>query len=170
MHKINRRDFIKNLSLATMGTALLPTLSNLSLKKTLKIGSKSRVAIIRDPKASSNKGQTIDPEIIQNMMDTAIRGLSGQKNVADAYASLFPKREKTDIIAIKVNCMHTHAFTESCHKTIDAIVTGLKGAGIDENNIILYDWKNEDLSSCGYTRNTDTTGVRCFGNDEKGKS
>jgi uncharacterized protein (DUF362 family) len=64
--------------------------------------------------------------------------------------------------------MHTHAFTESSHKTIDAIVNGLKSAGISENNIIVFDWKNEDLASCGYTRNTSVTGVRCFGNDEKG--
>lgn len=168
MKKINRRKFIKNLSIATMGTALVPTLSDLSPIKALKDRSKSKVAIVRDPKASSNKGQTIDPDIIQNMMNAGIKSLTGQKKVADAYASLFPKQEKNDIIAIKVNCMHTHTFTESCQKIIDSIINGLKSAGIAENNIILYDLKNEDLSSCGYTRNTGTTGVRCFGNDEKG--
>jgi uncharacterized protein (DUF362 family) len=168
MYKIKRRDFIKNLSIATMGTAFGTPLSGLSLKKINRDKPKSKVAIIRDQKASSNKGQTVDPERIQSMMDAAIKALTGQKNAADAYASLFPKQEKNDIIAIKANCMQTHPFTESCHKTIDAIVNGLKGAGIAENNIILYDWRNEDLSSCGYTRNTGATGVRCFGNDEKG--
>jgi uncharacterized protein (DUF362 family) len=168
MHKIKRRDFIKDLSFAAMGTALVPPFSDLSSKSTSKDKSKSKVAIIRDPKASTDKGQSIDPERIQNMMDAAIKNLTGKKNVADAYASLFPKQEKNDIIAIKVNCMHTHAFTESSHKTIDAIVKGLKSAGISENSIIMFDWKNEDLSSCGYTKNTGNTGVRCFGNDEKG--
>ena len=168
MHKIKRREFIKNLSIATMGTALVPTLSELSHKRNPLDGSKSKVAIVRDPKASTNKGQTIDPKIIQNMMNAAIKGLTGQKNVADAYASLFPRQEKNDIIAIKVNCMHTHPFTESSRKIIGSVVNGLKSAGIAENNIILYDWKNEDLSDCGYTRNTESQGVRCFGNDEEG--
>ena len=168
MHKIKRREFIKNLSIATMGTALVPTLSDLPHKRTSRDRSKSRVAIARDPKASTNKGQTIDPDIIQDMMNAAIKGLTAQKSVTDAYASLFSKQEKNDIIAIKVNCMHTHPFTESSQKIINSIVYGLKSAGIAENNIILYDWKNEDLTSCGYTRNTGTTGVRCFGNDEKG--
>jgi hypothetical protein len=167
MHKIKRRDFIKNLSIATLGTAMVPSLSNLPPKKTPRHGSKSKVAIVRDPKASSDNGQTVDPEIIQNMMDAAIRALTGQKNAADGYASLFPKQEKNDIIAIKVNCMQTHTFTESSQITVDAIVNGLKSAGIAENNVILYDWRNDDLASCGYTRNTDASGVRCFGNDEK---
>ena len=168
MKKIKRRKFIKNLSIATMGTALVPTLSELSHKRNPLDGSKSKVAIVRDPKASTNNGQSIDPSRVQDMMDTAIKALTGQKNVTDAYAFLFPKQEKTDIIAIKVNCMQTRPFTVSCHKTIDAIVNGLKSAGIAENSIIVYDWRNMDLSSCGYTRNTNATGVHCFGNDEKG--
>jgi hypothetical protein len=168
MHKIKRRDFIKNLSVAAMGTSMIPPLSIMPYKRIPRQGSKSRVVIIRNPKASSNNGQTIDPEIIQNMMNDAIKKLTGQKNVADAYASLFPKQRKNDIIAIKVNCMQTHPFTESSQKTADAIVNGLKSAGIAENNIILYDWRNDDLASCGYTRNTGSSGVRCFGNDEKG--
>ena len=168
MHKIKRRDFIKNLSLAALGTTISARRHGFSSQRIPEAGPRSKVAIIRDPKASMDKGQSIDPERVQNMMDTAIKGLTGQKNVADAYAFLFPKQEKNDIIAIKVNCMHTHAFTESSHKTIDAIVNGLKSAGNSENNVIMFDWKNEDLASCGYTRNTGATGVRCFGNDEKG--
>jgi uncharacterized protein (DUF362 family) len=168
MHKIKRRDFIKNLSIATMGTALVTPLSDPSLKRLNRDRPKSKVAIIRDPKASMDNGQTIDSGRIQNMMDEAIKALTGQKKAADGYAFLFAKQEKKDLIAIKVNCMQTHPFSESCHKTIDAIVNGLKSAGITENNIILYDWRNEDLSSCGYTLSTETAGVRCFGNDEKG--
>ncbi len=168
MKKIKRREFIKNLSIATMGTAISPAFHDLAREKAFEPKPKSRVAIVRDPNASTNRGQTIDPEIIQNMMNAAIKGLTGQKNVADAYASLFPKKEKNDIIAIKVNCMHTHAFAEGCRKTIDSIVNGLKSSGIAENNIILYDLKNEDLSDCGYTRNVSSSGFRCFGNDEKG--
>ncbi|UCE42654.1 MAG: DUF362 domain-containing protein [Candidatus Aminicenantes bacterium] len=168
MKKIERREFIKNMSIATVGTAIYPVFPNLSREKAIEPAPKSRVAIVRDPKAATNKGQTINPDIVHKMMNTGIKSLTGQKNVADAYASLFPKHEKNDIIAIKVNCMQTHPLAESCRKIIDSIVNGLKSAGVAENNIILYDWRTEDLTSCGYTHNTDSRGVRCFGNDEKG--
>jgi uncharacterized protein (DUF362 family) len=167
MHRIKRREFIKKLSVASIGTALAPSLPLPINKRSSSGHPKSKVAVVRDPKASTDNGQKIDSEIVQNMVDAAVKELTGQNKAADAFASLFPKQGTKDIIAIKVNCMHTHAFSESSHKVIDAVVKGLKSAGKEENDIILYDLKNEDLVSCGYTINSAKTGVRCFGNDEE---
>jgi hypothetical protein len=82
MGGINRREFIKNLSLATLGTALSPALLNVNVGKTFGVAPKSKVVISRHPEATADKGRKVNAEVVQNMMDTAAEHLTGQATVA----------------------------------------------------------------------------------------
>jgi uncharacterized protein (DUF362 family) len=168
MGGINRREFIKNLSLATLGTALSPALLNVNVGKTFGVAPRSKVVISRHPEATADKGRKVNAEVVQNMMDTAAEHLTGQATVADAYSSLFPSLAGDHIIAVKVNTMQTWQFGDGCRRILNAIVKGLTSIGVSENNIIVYDKSNTDLVSCGYVLNTGGNGVRCFGSDENG--
>lgn len=168
MKEVKRREFLKNLSISILGTTLRPTSLDFPFEKTSKPIPKSKVAVVRDPEATQDDGIKVNSEKMHAMMNTAIKQITGQSKVSDAYASLFPKIEKNDIIAIKVNCMHTKAFADGCFIIIDSIVSGLKTIGVAENNLIIYDSSNKGLVESGYELNTGASGVRCFGNDEEG--
>jgi hypothetical protein len=49
---------------------------------------------------------------------------------------------------------------------VAAVVSGLKRAGIGEENIIVWDRLTEELSNAGYTINRSSSGVQCFGTDK----
>jgi len=68
------------------------------------------------------------------------------------------------IVAIKVNCLEPSL--PSHPQVVDAIVNGLTAAGVPENNIIIYDRYNRELTAAGYERNTGDVGVRYFGTNE----
>jgi uncharacterized protein (DUF362 family) len=100
------------------------------------------------------------------MVDAGVMQFTGQPNTADAWASVLPGLSPGDLVTIKVNCRNSSL--PSHPKVVDAIVAGLTAAGVKENDIIIWDVQNRELSNSGYKLNTGDTGVRCFGTDEKG--
>jgi len=91
---------------------------------------------------------------------------TGQKSVADAYASVLTSFLPDDIVTIKVNCINSQLPTHI--EVVNAVVGGLISAGVKNNNIIIWDRTNHELIKCGFIYNISESGVRCFGTDQKG--
>ena len=162
--KMDRREFIRDVSLAGLGLAVGPALLDLSARKLPAQAGMSKVVIANHPEAV--KSMKVNAEIAQKLVDMGVMQLTGQASIADAWASILPSLSPDDLVTIKVNCVNRLLPTHP--EVVDAIVAGLTAAGVKENNIIIWDRTNRELTGCGYKRNTGDTGVRCFGTDEKG--
>lgn len=161
---IDRRQFIKELSLIGFGMAVGSTMFNMGVRGSL-AQPVSRIVIARHQNAVS--GVKINRDAVKAMVERGIMQYTGQASVADAWASIFPKISQNDIVSIKVNCINWQSLPTH-PEVVDAIVEGLISAGFKENNIIIWDRTNWELRNSGYKLNTNDTGVRCFGSDEPG--
>lgn len=166
LSKIERRDFLRILAFTGVSGLIYPSslISSILNGKDL-----SRVVIIEHSEATS--GTTINTETVQLMMDTAIKGLAQIEDVGEAWKFLLPGINSGNRVAIKVNCINSSL---SSHPEVaNVIAEGLKqmsfGVGnFPENNIIIFDRTNYELTSAGYTINTSENGVRCFGTNNSG--
>jgi uncharacterized protein (DUF362 family) len=162
--KMNRREFIRDVSIAGLGLAAGPTLLDMSARKASAQAGMSNLVIATHPDVVS--GVRVDAEIAQIMVDAGIMQLTGEATVGNAWASVLPALSPNDVVSIKVNCINSSLSTHP--QVVDAIVTGLIAAGVKDNNIIIWDRTNHELTNCGYRRNTENTGVRCFGTNQGG--
>ena len=162
---IDRRTFLKIVSITGAAGLIYPQ----RLLSGIAPLANSRVVLIHDDNATS--GTTIDPDIAQSMMDCGIMNLAEIFDVGEAWKALLPGVSETSIIAIKVNCINSSL---SSHPQVTyAIANALTqmdfgGTPFPENNIIIFDRTNGELTSAGYTINTSSTGVRCFGTNQSG--
>jgi uncharacterized protein (DUF362 family) len=162
---IGRRSFMRLISAAGVAGLVYPG----SLMGALGGTDPSRVVLVSDDDATS--GLSIDEAVVQDIVDCGIVNLTRIADVGEAWKSLFPGIATGSVIAVKINCRHSSMPT---HPPVTfAVVNGLKqiafgGTPFPENNIIIYDLENDALTSSGYTLNTSSNGVRCFGNDQPG--
>jgi uncharacterized protein (DUF362 family) len=70
-------------------------------------------------------------------------------------------------VGIKVNCIAGPQLSSS-PVLIAAIVSELKKIPIPEENIIVWDRRDRELTRAGYTLNVDGPGPRCYGTDAVG--
>jgi uncharacterized protein (DUF362 family) len=100
------------------------------------------------------------------MTNAAIRELTGISNLEQAWQSLFPGITSTSGIAIKINLI-SPSILPTHPQVVNTITNGLGmmfSGTYNLNNIILYDmYGNSYYTTAGYTINTGSTGVRCFG-------
>jgi uncharacterized protein (DUF362 family) len=157
---IDRRAFMRIVSITGVGGLVFPR----RLLSGFDPLDPTKVVIVEDPGATS--GLTIDGDIVQSMMDCAIRRLTNTSDVGEAWKSIFPGISETSVVSIKVNCLNHSLPTHP--ETATAVAEGLKqmtfdGTPFPENNIVIFDRWDSDLSSTGYTLNSSASGVRCFG-------
>ena len=162
--KMDRREFIRDVSIAGFGLAAGSALLDMSARRSSAQAGMSKVVIANHPDAV--KGVRVDAGTAQKMVDSGIMWLTGKATVAGAWASILPGLSPGDLVTIKVNCINSSLPTHP--QVVDAIAAGLVAAGMKENDIIIWDRTNHELTRCGYKLNTGNSGVRCFGTNEKG--
>lgn len=154
-----RRRFLYGLAAA--GTACLfdfPIL--IAQQKTS--GPRSRVYSSRDDSIRKEDG-SLKRESIQNLLFSTLQKQTGKGNATDAWKTLFSRKET---VGIKVNClagkgMSTHVLL------VEAIVAGLKLAGIPEERIVVWDRTDVDLEKGGFKIKKSGSGYRCFGTNDR---
>ena len=126
---ITRRDFIRGTTCATLALAMGVGLEAQEKEKPTKL---TKVVLIRDEKVFDKKG-SIDPDVIQKMMDNAITALFDKKKPVEAWKTIITKK---DVVGIKSN-------EWGPLPTPDALEQSLKHrvmeAGVAEKNISISD-------------------------------
>ncbi len=168
MRKIDRRDFIKSSSKIAAGSMLLPAILTANSRHTGGTDEPSKVVVVTDDNCT--EGYNINTEVLQIIVDTGITEYTEISNVGEAWMSLFPGITSDSVIGIKISLLNRYVPTRP--ETTQAVIEGLLQmpvpGGFDPNNIIIWDRWNSDLINAGYTINTGSTGVRCFGTTQSG--
>ncbi len=120
---------------------------------------RGRIVIARR-KGLARAGQDDMKRLAAEMLNAAVRQLTGEASPRAAWRRLFGPRDR---VGVKVNAL---AGPRLCPHpaVVDALVEGLRLAGVRDENILIWDRYNRELENCGYRLNA-RGGVRCFGTD-----
>ena len=124
---ITRRDFLRG----TAYVALFGTLELFGKDKIIK-GEKTRVILIRHPEVVDSK-KRINSKIIQQMLDTAVQALTGEKEPIKAWKRFIKPK---DIVGIKSNVWGP---LPTPHEVENAIKKRVLDVGVPEKNISIRD-------------------------------
>jgi hypothetical protein len=137
---VTRRDFLKGAALGTLSIALYGKDRHLFAKTSggaAAFGAEnpqSTVVLIRNEKAIG-AGDAINPAIVQEMIDAALKEFSGEQDAAKAWAKFIRSEDTVGVKFTRCGWMRVH--TEQ--PVIDAIVKRVGEAGVAKDRIIAQD-------------------------------
>lgn len=155
--KTTRREFLRQMALTGAALTVLPGVVEAATKGT---AGKSRVVIATDA-AVMPKENEIAQAVLEKMLGKSMTKLTDTKTGAEAWKKLFSPK---DVVGIKINCLFGKGVSTR-PEVVNAVIAGLKTAGVDENNIIVWDRASGDLIKCGFIPNKDGAGVKYFADD-----
>ncbi len=120
-------------------------------------GTRSRVAIARDDALAQGRLKE-HSELLHKLLDAAMQRLSDAPDAGTAWRRLFDPGSR---VGIKVNTLGL----STQPAVVDAIVTGLTQAGLQAENIIIWDRFDIELARAGFKLNRTGRGVQCRGTD-----
>ncbi|MHB1461840.1 MAG: DUF362 domain-containing protein [Armatimonadota bacterium] len=97
-------------------------------------------------------------DMVREMVFASVRQLTGQKKDQLAWSQLF---DKSDVVGIKVNTLFGPGACTS-PEVVNAVVEGVKLAGVAADKIIIWDRTDADLLKCKFRLNREA-GVKCYG-------
>ncbi len=163
----DRRRFLKQSALTALGLAASRKLSP-ALERLLSAspaGEKSRVVLVRHPAVVDVEGK-VEADLLQQILDKAITTFSGRSTVADAWRQYF---SPDDVVGLKINTLgltnikgtdyvrHFAAFNQ-------AVASGLRRAGIKDQNIVVWDRSEEEMTEAGLVIQKDPGAMRVMAN------
>jgi hypothetical protein len=165
----SRREFLRRSLLGGGAMLISPSLIGLRPKSLFSSMPQSIVVIVIHDNATT--GPNINEPVVQVMMDAAIKELTSQSTVGDAWLSLFPGLTTSNTISTKVNCINSNLASHP--EVANCINNGLTQMQIGpeifpDNNIITWDRTDGELMNSGYTINDTSTGPRCFATNHSG--
>lgn len=118
---------------------------------------KARVVVARDEALTRGKAEE-HRELLAKLLDAAVQKLTGQSESEAAWRLLFKPDER---VGIKVNALGL----ATSPVVVEAIVGGLRQAGVPAENILIWDRFDVELVAAGFKLNKSGRGVRCRGTD-----
>jgi uncharacterized protein (DUF362 family) len=155
--KTTRREFLKQMALTG---AALSTLPGALMAAEPAASGKSRVVITTDPAVMPKEGE-VSQAVFDKMVGKCVAKLTDSKTGSEAWKKLF---KPSDVVGIKINCLFGKGVSTR-PEAVRAVIAGLKLAGVDENNIIVWDRSSSDMIKSGYKMNPDGPGVKYFADD-----
>ena len=155
-----RRDFLKT---CVAGAATFTTAKLSLADKVLPTPSgKSKVVIARDPAVYDPSG-TLNATRVQKLLDNAMQSFY---DVNDPVAAWKKVVRPGEVVGLKVNTiagpgLSTHVVL------VDAICERLKQAGINPNDIVIWDRFTRELERTGFPISTDPNRERVLASDHK---
>jgi len=119
-----------------------------------------RVVRISDPTFKVS-GNALNSTIIEKKLNEALKQLTRKNSEQTAWGEFVSKK---DVVGIKLNCLAGRGLSPH-PELVSAIVNCLKTVGVKDDNIILFDRTDRDLTSAGFEINRGS-GVKCFGNNQ----
>lgn len=165
MDIVKRRDFLQRMIQA--GTACyfsaIPGWNDATEKYSTGKYDHSSIVIAQSDLVRDNQKKLSGIQV-NNLLNRSLENLFQVSRSDLAWQRLF---SKDDIVGIKINCLAGKGISTS-HELVDAIIEGLRSAGVLDRNIIIWDRANRDLEKAGYSIQTDRNRVKCYGNDQFG--
>ena len=127
---ITRRDFLKAAAAAPLAGAVIPALQGTPTAGADK--DKVRVVLVRDP-SPLGPGGAPPAEVVQKMLDDAVRSLLGETDISKAWKSLI---RADDVVGIKTNAWRPIPTTAEVEQ---AIKRRVMDAGVGEDRIAIDD-------------------------------
>jgi len=124
---------------------------------------KSRVVLVRHAQVLGDDN-SINGEILQQMVDKALCVLTDKQERGEAWAQLF---KAEDVVSLKVNTI-AGPTCSTRPEVAQAMTVGMAEAGIAPENIIIWDRTEGELVRAGYKINFDGSGVRVFSSERVG--
>jgi uncharacterized protein (DUF362 family) len=118
---------------------------------------KSRVVIARD-EALQGGAPREHAELVRKLLDASMQKLTQTPDAAAAWRAYFGPK---DYVGIKVNTLGL----STQPAVVDAIVAGLRVAGVPAENIVIWDRLDVELTASGFKLNKSRSGVQCRGTD-----
>lgn len=175
MTKLSRRQFLKGAAVtgAVTGAGILPldALAAPDGESRLVFVSSDRVLVDAAGNASTasklgmaSVGEVdaaIDQSVLNAMVGTGIKTFTRSMSEVSAWKKLF---KPSDVVGIKVNTLFR--IGASTHpEVVTSIIAGLKLAGVREENIIVWDRNDRELTQSGFVINRSGKGVACYGTE-----
>ena len=156
-HKTTRREFLKHMALTGAALTVLPGVVDAAVNS---VGGKTRVVMATNKAIMPKEGE-IATGVAEKMLGTSMAKLTDSKTGAQAWKKLFSPK---DVVGIKINCLFGKGVSTR-PELVDAVIAGLKMAGVKEDNIIVWDRSSSDLVKCGFIPNKNGPGVKYFADD-----
>lgn len=154
----SRREFLKKS--VSIGTGIYSAM-HFGLPLSDAKDTKSKVVIVRNENVRNKDGEIVK-DVLKDMLGSAIKELSGENQVNDAWKQYF---DEDETVGIKINTLAGLRMTTHQELTY-LIADSLADIGIDPENIIIWDKADRDLRSAGYEIKKDGNGYRCYGTNE----
>ena len=163
----DRRRFLKHSALTALGLAASRKLSPAfdGLFSVAQSGQKSKVVLVRNPAVVDSAGKVQSP-LLQDILDKAITTFTGRTTVADAWRQYF---SPDDVVGLKINTLgltnvQGTDYTQHFSAFIQALASGLRRAGIKDQNMVVWDRSEEEMTEAGLTIQKDPGAIRVIAN------
>jgi uncharacterized protein (DUF362 family) len=128
-------------------------------------GEKSKVVLVRHPAVIDASGK-VEAPLLQEILDRAITTFSGQSTVADAWRQYF---SPDDVVGLKINTLGLANvkgtdYTQHFSAFNQAVASGLRRAGIKDQNMVVWDRSEEEMTEAGLTIQKDPGAMRVMAN------
>ncbi len=134
---LTRRDALKRIVQGVTAAAVMPSLMSSATDK---------VRVIRVESDKVWSGERRDPEVVAAMIDRGLAALTGKATAAEAWKSLFAPFRR---VGIKINLLGRPRVYTAC-EIADAVTAGLVLAGIQGENIIVWDRPESHFAQTAY--------------------
>ena len=119
--------------------------------------------VVRVATGANPVGKEIDRARVGEEVQAGLASLTGEDNVAKAWGQFFGPH---DVVGIKVNPIGGKILSTK-PEVVDAVIAGLRTAGVKLENIVIWDRRHFQLEEAGFTE-TRFPGIRILGTEMKG--
>ena len=134
---ITRRDFVRGTACAAMSASVLSMPFARASEQSIR---SSKIQLVREQAALSNDLK-VDVALLKKMLTEALTGLTGTKNLKDAYHSLFKENDVIGMVPTK-HLNPTHG------EVVDLVKSTLVEAGFSADKIVIAQGGPEKPKSC----------------------
>ncbi len=113
--------------------------------------------------SGKNRGGPLSSDKYQQLLEIGLKTMAGESMTTPVVRRFIP----SGVVGIKVNCL-TRNLNSTPVALTDGISKILAKAGIDKNNIIIWERTSRELELAGYKLNASSFSQRCFGTDTNG--
>jgi len=137
--KLDRRAFLGTTVAAGVGAAVLGQRA---------IGqSDGKSIVVKAVRPNAVKGKEPDAKVVREMVHAVVMKLSGKSSPEGAWKCYI---KPDDVVGVKINCLFgVGACTSPC--VTDAVVEGIRMAGVPADKVIVWDREDAHLTKSGYT-------------------